>query len=74
MFDCFTTNHAATAWFFNGRKKLVNVNTAAKLSFGEKAIANTMVFGKSGTGNTALINFLLSQVQKLEVAQLLWTA
>jgi type IV secretion system protein VirB4 len=35
-------------------------------SLGEKAIANTMVIGKSGTGKTALINFLLSQVQKLE--------
>ena len=34
-------------------------------SLGEKAIANTMVIGKSGTGKTALINFLLSQVQKL---------
>jgi type IV secretion system protein VirB4 len=33
-------------------------------SLGEKAIANTMVIGKSGTGKTALINFLLSQVQK----------
>lgn len=35
-------------------------------SEGEKAIANTMVIGKSGTGKTALINFLLSQVQKYE--------
>ncbi len=35
-------------------------------SLGEKAIANTMVIGKSGTGKTALINFLLSQVQKLD--------
>jgi len=34
-------------------------------SLGEKAIGNTMVIGKSGTGKTALINFLLSQVQKL---------
>lgn len=33
-------------------------------SLGEKAIANTMVIGKSGTGKTALINFLLSQVQQ----------
>ncbi len=33
-------------------------------SLGEKAIGNTMVIGKSGTGKTALINFLLSQVQK----------
>lgn len=35
-------------------------------SRGEKAIGNTMVIGKSGTGKTALINFLLSQVQKIE--------
>jgi type IV secretion system protein VirB4 len=35
-------------------------------SLGEKAIANTMVIGKSGTGKTALINFLLAQVQKIE--------
>lgn len=35
-------------------------------SLGEKAIGNTMVIGKSGTGKTALINFLLSQVQKYE--------
>src|SRR5690606_30448895 len=28
--------------------------------------ANTMVIGKSGTGKTALINFLLSQVQKFD--------
>lgn len=37
-------------------------------SRGEKAVGNTMVIGKSGTGKTALINFLLSQVQKLEPA------
>lgn len=37
-------------------------------SLGEKAIGNTMVIGKSGTGKTALINFLLSQVQKLAPA------
>lgn len=35
-------------------------------SLGEKAIGNTMVIGKSGTGKTALINFLLSQVQKFQ--------
>lgn len=35
-------------------------------SLGEKAIANTMVIGKSGTGKTALINFLLAQVQKID--------
>ncbi len=38
----------------------------AERSLGEKAIGNTMVIGKSGTGKTALINFLLSQVQKLD--------
>jgi type IV secretion system protein VirB4 len=37
-------------------------------STGEKALGNTMVIGKSGTGKTALVNFLLSQVQKLEPA------
>ena len=31
----------------------------------KKPCANTMVIGKSGTGKTALINFLLSQVQKI---------
>jgi type IV secretion system protein VirB4 len=40
----------------------------AEQSLGEKAIGNTMVIGKSGTGKTALINFLLSQVQKLDPA------
>ncbi len=35
-------------------------------SIGEKAIANTMVIGKSGTGKTALINFLLAELQKLD--------
>lgn len=38
----------------------------AERSLGEKAIGNTMIIGKSGTGKTALINFLLSQVQKLD--------
>lgn len=38
----------------------------AEDSRGEKAIGNTMVIGKSGTGKTALINFLLSQVQKFD--------
>ncbi len=40
----------------------------AEDSFGEKAIGNTLVIGKSGTGKTALVNFLLSQVQKVEPA------
>ena len=35
-------------------------------SLGEKAIGNTLVIGKSGTGKTALINFLLSQAQKFQ--------
>ncbi len=34
-------------------------------SVGEKAIGNTMVIGKSGTGKTALVNFLLSQLRKM---------
>jgi len=38
----------------------------AEDSVGEKAIGNTMVIGKSGTGKTALINFLLSQAQKFD--------
>ena len=33
-------------------------------SLGEKALGNTIVIGKSGTGKTALVNFLLSQIQK----------
>jgi type IV secretion system protein VirB4 len=41
-------------------------------AFGEKAIGNTMVIGKSGTGKTALINFLLSQVQKLQPAPMIF--
>lgn len=35
-------------------------------STGEKAIGNTLVIGKSGTGKTALINFLISQSQKIQ--------
>ncbi|HEV2680618.1 MAG TPA: VirB4 family type IV secretion/conjugal transfer ATPase, partial [Rhodanobacter sp.] len=49
------------AYYFN-----FHATHPAENSFGEKAIANTMVIGKSGTGKTALINFLLSQVQKLK--------
>lgn len=40
----------------------------AEDSLGEKAIGNTLVIGKSGTGKTALINFLLGQSQKLDPA------
>jgi type IV secretion system protein VirB4 len=54
-----TTNQQP--FFFNFHATRANEN-----SFGEKALANTMVIGKSGTGKTALINFLLSQVQKFE--------
>jgi len=52
----------------NGQPYYFNFHAThpAENSLGEKAIANTMVIGKSGTGKTALINFLLSQVQKLE--------
>ena len=61
--DCVSTLQAVNGqpYFFNFHATLPQEN-----SFGEKAIANTMVIGKSGTGKTALINFLLSQVQKLD--------
>ncbi|WP_456968781.1 VirB4 family type IV secretion/conjugal transfer ATPase [Luteibacter sp. HA06] len=54
----------------NGQPYYFNFHAThpAENSYGEKAIANTMVIGKSGTGKTALINFLLSQVQKLDPA------
>jgi type IV secretion system protein VirB4 len=48
-------------YFFNFHATAANEN-----SFDEKALGNTMVIGKSGTGKTALINFLLSQVQKYD--------
>ncbi len=54
-----TTN--SQAFYFNFHATRGNED-----STGEKALANTMVIGKSGTGKTALINFLLSQVQKLK--------
>ena len=50
----------------NGQPYFFNFH-ATKLSersLGEMALANTMVIGKSGTGKTALVNFLLSQVQR----------
>ena len=52
----------------NGQPYYFNFHAThpAEHSLGEKAIGNTMVIGKSGTGKTALINFLLSQVQKLD--------
>ena len=59
--DCVTVLQTTNGqpYYFNFHATLVGEN-----SLGEKAIANTMVIGKSGTGKTALINFLLSQVQK----------
>lgn len=61
--DCVTTLQTT-----NGQPYYFNFHAThpAENSLGEKAIANTMVIGKSGTGKTALINFLLSQVQKLQ--------
>lgn len=60
--DCVTTLQTT-----NGQPYYFNFHAThpSENSLGEKAIANTMVIGKSGTGKTALINFLLSQVQKL---------
>ncbi len=54
----------------NGQPYYFNFHAThpAENSLGEKAIGNTMVIGKSGTGKTALINFLLSQVQKYDPA------
>ncbi|MBP3973842.1 VirB4 family type IV secretion/conjugal transfer ATPase [Pseudoxanthomonas spadix] len=61
--ECVTTLQTT-----NGQPYYFNFHAThpAENSLGEKAIANTMVIGKSGTGKTALINFLLSQVQKFE--------
>ena len=61
--ECVTTLQTT-----NGQPYYFNFHAThpAEESLGEKAIANTMVIGKSGTGKTALINFLLSQVQKLK--------
>ncbi|MBJ7514916.1 MAG: VirB4 family type IV secretion/conjugal transfer ATPase [Stenotrophomonas sp.] len=63
--DCVTTLQTT-----NGQPYYFNFHAThpAENSLGEKAIANTMVIGKSGTGKTALINFLLSQVQKYDPA------
>ena len=63
--DCVTTLQTT-----NGQPYYFNFHAThpAENSLGEKAIGNTMVIGKSGTGKTALINFLLSQVQKAEPA------
>lgn len=61
--DCVTTLQTTNGqpYYFNFHATLPGEN-----SLGEKAIGNTMVIGKSGTGKTALINFLLSQVQKFD--------
>jgi type IV secretion system protein VirB4 len=61
--DCVTTLQTTNGqpYYFN-----FHATQPSENSLGEKAIANTMVIGKSGTGKTALINFLLSQVQKLK--------
>lgn len=61
--ECLTTLQTT-----NGQPYYFNFHAThpAENSVGEKAIANTMVIGKSGTGKTALINFLLSQVQKYD--------
>ena len=63
--DCVTTLQTT-----NGQPYYFNFHAThpGENSLGEKAIANTMVIGKSGTGKTALINFLLSQVQKYDPA------
>ena len=63
--ECVTTLQTVNAqpYLFNFHATLPDED-----SLGEKAIANTLVIGKSGTGKTALINFLLSQAQKLEPA------
>ncbi len=61
--ECVTTLQTT-----NGQPYYFNFHAThpAENSLGEKAIGNTMVIGKSGTGKTALINFLLSQVQKFD--------
>src|SRR5688500_6699761 len=63
--DCVTTLPTTNAqpYCFN-----FHATHPAENSLGEKAIGNTMVIGKSCTGKTALINFLLSQVQKYDPA------
>ena len=63
--ECVTTLQTT-----NGQPYYFNFHAThpAENSLGEKAIGNTMVIGKSGTGKTALINFLLSQVQKMKPA------
>src|SRR6185503_5832310 len=55
-------DYVTTLQTTNGQPYYFNAPHPAENSLGEKAIANTMVIGKSGNGKTALINFLLSQV------------
>ncbi|MBJ6981127.1 VirB4 family type IV secretion/conjugal transfer ATPase [Luteimonas sp. MC1572] len=61
--ECVTTLQATNGqpYFFN-----FHATHGGEDSRGEKALGNTMIIGKSGTGKTALVNFLLSQVQKLD--------
>ena len=63
--DSVTTLQATNGqpYFFN-----FHATHGAEDSRGEKALGNTMIIGKSGTGKTALVNFLLSQAQKLDPA------
>ena len=61
--ECVTTLQAS-----NGQPYYFNFHAThpAEDSQGEKALGNTLVIGKSGTGKTALVNFLLAQTQKLD--------
>ena len=61
--ECVTTLQAS-----NGQPYYFNFHAThpAEDSQGEKALGNTLVIGKSGTGKTALVNFLLAQAQKLD--------
>lgn len=61
--ECITTLQAS-----NGQPYYFNFHAThpAEDSEGEKALGNTLVIGKSGTGKTALVNFLLAQAQKLD--------
>ncbi|MBJ6979641.1 VirB4 family type IV secretion/conjugal transfer ATPase [Luteimonas sp. MC1895] len=63
--ECITTLQAS-----NGQPYHFNFHAThpAEDSLGEKALGNTLVIGKSGTGKTALVNFLLAQSQKLDPA------
>ena len=63
--DCVTTLQAS-----NGQPYHFNFHAThpGEDSLGEKALGNTLVIGKSGTGKTALVNFLLAQSQKLDPA------